>query len=114
MKQKFLVISLLVLMALAMIPAHAQTITMANPGGIAARDIIVYWPNGTMLGLYNSTSVIEVENTSDYIFAMRPLHTNLLEDPGDWMNNTAFPFIQTNAVPIILALFCIGLITRRS
>ena len=111
--QKLLVLSLLVLMALAIIPAQAQTITMANPGGIASRDIIVYWPNGSMIGLYNSTSVIELENTSDYIFAMRPLRTNLLEDPGDWMTNTAFPFISTNAVPIILALFGIGLITRR-
>ena len=96
---------LLVLVALAAVPASAQTITMANPLGTSERDIIVYWPNGTMQGFYNSTSVISLDNTSDYIFTMKPLQTNLMEDPMDWLENNAFPFVQTNAIGIVIMIF---------
>ena len=97
-------------MVLMVMPAQAQTITMANPSGIAERDIIVYYANGTMQGFYNSTSVITIDNTQDYIFSMKPQRTNLLEDPRDWLSNEAFPFLQSNALALIIAVFLIGLL----
>ncbi len=101
------------IMAMALLsPVQAQTITMANPSGVAERDIIVYWPNGTMQGFYNSTSVITLDSTSDYIFTMKPLSTNPLEDPGDWLN-TGFTFIQSNTIPLLVALFLIGIFFAR-
>jgi hypothetical protein len=102
MKQKTIILTLLVLMALAIIPVQAQTITMANPNGLAERDMIVYWPNGTMQGYYNSTSVITLDETSDYIFTMKPVQTNPLEDPIDWLTNTAFPFVTSNVIGIFV------------
>lgn len=107
-----LMIVLLVICFLTL-PAQAMTITMSNPGGIAERDIIVYYPNGTMQGFYNSTSVITLDANESYIFAMKPLHTNLLEDPGDWMTNQAFPFIQTNVIPLLVVFFFVGLVFWR-
>lgn len=105
--KRILCLTLLVLMALAMIPVQAMNITMANPSGIAQRDIIVYDSTGQLYGFYNSTSTISVNGTEDYIFSMKPLQTNPLEDPGDWMTNVAFPFIASNVVSLIVLIFLI-------
>jgi hypothetical protein len=113
MKLNVALIALLALVALITMPVQAQTITMSNPGGIAERDIIVYWPNGTMQGFYNSSSVITLDASSDYIFAMKPLSTNPLEDPGDWLTNTAFPFVQSNVIPLLVIMFMIGMVLSR-
>lgn len=111
MKRNQEVISILLLMMviLMIIPVQAQTITMANPQGITERDIIVYWPNGTMQGYYNSTSVIALENTSDYIFTMKPMSSNPLEDPATWLTENIFPFIQTNITGLLILLICIAI-----
>jgi len=112
MKKQILCLTLLVLVLLAMVPVNALTITMANPGGIAERDIIAYFPNGTMQGYYNSTSVITIDPSSDYIFTIKPLSTNILDDPLDFMNE-GFAFVQTNVIPILVLMFFIGLVFRR-
>ena len=94
------------------IPAHAQTITMANPQGVTERDIIVYWPNGSMQGYYNSTSVITLDNSSDYIFTMKPLSLNPLEDPAEWLETLAFPFVQTNILGLVIIIILIAIYRR--
>ena len=99
---KKLVLICLVALVLLVGIAEGQTITMANPMGLSERDMIVYWPNGTMQGFYNSTSVISLDNTSDYIFAIKPVQTNPFEDPVDWLQNTAFPFVQSQIIGIVL------------
>jgi hypothetical protein len=105
-------ILMLMVIALLAIPVNAQTITMANPGGIAERDIIVYFSNGTMQGYYNSTSVVTLDSTMDYIFTLKPVGANPLEDPGDWLN-TFFVFLRTNAIPLFVIVGCIGLLVMR-
>lgn len=104
MIKKFHLVCLLVLCVLAVGTASAQTITMANPMGLSERDMVVYWPNGSMQGFYNSTSIIELDNTSDYIFTMKPVQMNPLEDPIDWLSNDALPFIQTYILGIFLII----------
>jgi len=112
MKTKIIILMLIVL--IAVMPAQAQTITMANPQGVTERDIIVYWPNGTMQGYYNSTSVITLESTSDYIFTIKPMSTNPFEDPASWLTENIFPFILTNATGVILIILLIAIYKRRS
>lgn len=107
------IICLFVLVGLIVGTVSAQYITMANPGGIAERDIAVYYGNGTLAGLYNSTSTIELDGTIDYIFTMKPLSSNPLEDPGDWLTGTAFPFLQSNAIGIVMICAFIGMIFWR-
>jgi hypothetical protein len=102
MKTKIIILMLIVL--ITMMPVQAQTITLANPQGVTERDIIVYWPNGTMQGYYNSTSVISLDNTSDYIFTMKPMAANPLEDPAAWLTGNAFPFVQTNVLGIVIII----------
>lgn len=108
MKPKIIILALLVLIALAIIPVSSQTILMANPAGIAERDIAVYYPNGTMQGLWNSTSTIVLDNSSDYIFAMKPMQTNPMEDPSAWLA-TGFAFVASNIIPLIAIIFLAAL-----
>jgi hypothetical protein len=110
MKPKTIILTLLVLMAVAMIPVSAMTITMANPSGVSERDILVYYFNGTAVGLYNSTSMIVIPDpTVDYIFTTKPLNSNPLEDPADFLVNVAFPFVQTNILGLVIMLILIAI-----
>jgi hypothetical protein len=93
-------------------PVHAQTITMANPG-LAERDILVYYGNGTLHGFYNSTSVITLDGGLDYIFTLKPMTTGFVDDPSNWLTNVAFPYVRTNIVALVLILFCIGVLMAR-
>lgn len=110
--QFLLIVILLALMFLFMVipPAEAQTITMSNPGASNSRDIMVYYPNGSMQGFYNDTSVITLDANESYIFTLKPLSSNPLTDPTDWLNNHAFPFVQTNVTAIIIICFVVGLL----
>ena len=102
MKHKMILICLLVLCALAVGTAGAQYITMANPNGIAERDILVYNSTGQLQGVFNSTSTIPLNGSEDYIFSMKPLQTNPLEDPTTWLTDNAFPFVQSNIVGLMI------------
>ena len=104
-----LIMILLMLISVVLIAHPVQsgelTLTMSNPSGISERDIVVYYPNGTMQGYYNSTSVITIDTNESYIMAMKPMQTNPLEDPGTWLTNNFIPLITSNAAAIILMVF---------
>ena len=115
MKPKLLLIALMALILLCAIPAQAGnlTITMSNPGGIALRDIVVYFPNGTMYGYYNSSSVIDLDTNSSYLFALKPMKTNVFEDPLEALND-GFDYVETNWIPLAIVITLIAiLITGR-
>ena len=109
MKHKLTLIALMALILLAMIPAQAsQTITVSAPGATAAQDILVYYPNGTLQGQYNTTSIIVLDNTSSYLFTLKPQGNNIIDNPTDWLTNYAFPYVRTNIIAIILIFAVIG------
>jgi hypothetical protein len=114
MKKSILLIALLALVVLSLAPVQAGniTITMSNPGGIAIRDIVVYFPNGTMYGYYNSSSVIDLDTNSSYLFALKPLKTNALEDPQDAMQD-GFDYVTTNWIPLVLVVTLIAILLFR-
>ena len=113
MRHLTITIMLLVLIALAVAPATANSVTMSNPGGIAERDVLVYYGNGTLAGQYNTTSTITLNSDLDYIFALRPTTSNPLDDPTDWIENTAFPWVQSNFVALIALAFLVFLAFSR-
>ena len=94
-------------MALAMIPVQAMTITMSNPGGQTQRDIAVYFPNGTMQGFYNSTSVITLDTSESYIFALKPIGANPMDDFSTWLNDL-MAWARSNATAIIILIILLG------
>jgi hypothetical protein len=111
MIKKLMFIMLITLMVLSA-SVQAQTITMANPGAISERDIIVYHPNGTMYGYFNSTSVITLDGNQDYIFTMKPLGANPLEDPGNFLFDF-FTYLATNVIALMIMVGLIGLLLMR-
>lgn len=107
-----LTIALLALITMAVMPVQAMTITMSNPDATIERDIIAYWPNGTIYGSYNTTSIIDLDDGSDYIFVLKPQYSNPLDEPVVWVNSM-FSFIGTNILPIFITVFLIGLLLSR-
>jgi hypothetical protein len=120
MKQNsILVIALLALIVMAVMPVQAQTITMSNPDATMERDIIVYSVNDTGLtnttgiyGLYNTTSIIDIDPNLSYLFVLTPQYSNPLEEPGLVFSST-FNFVVANIAPILIIIFLIGLLLSR-
>jgi hypothetical protein len=110
----FLLIVLLVIAGPMIItPASAQTIQMSNPDDTGSRDVIVYWPNGTLYGSYNTTSLITIPEGDSLIFTLKPQGNNAIDDPTNWLTNTAFPWVRSNAVALLLISVFIGFIVGR-
>lgn len=110
MKKELLLIALMALVLLAILPASAWTVTMANPDATGQRDVIVYLPNGTLWGVFNTTSTIdlgEIQNTSSFIFTLKPQSVGL-DDPREWLD-TAYDYVETNVIPLLIIIFLIGL-----
>jgi hypothetical protein len=108
-----LVFYCLVIYFLVIAPASAMTITMSNPGGMAERDIVVFYGNnGTQQGFYNSTSVIDLDANSSYLFMMKPIQTNPFDDPADWLFNSVIPAVQTYALALLFIAFLIMYVRR--
>lgn len=111
--KKLCLIALIALILVACVPVQAQSITMANPSGIAERDIIVYYANGSMAGYYNSTSVITLDSTQDYIFTMKPMSTTPLDDPGDWFASL-LKWAESNSVALFFIAVVLAIALRRT
>jgi len=113
MKPKFIILMLLALVALAAIPVQAQTITMAAPGSTVAMDVMVYYPNGTLQGVWNTSSTIIVDANSSYIFSIKPGSSDPFSNLSDWVTNTAFPWIRSNLVVLLVIAILVGYATSR-
>ena len=114
-KQQILIIALIALLLLASTPVQALTITMSNPDATMERDVVVYQTNVTdvwMYGLYNTTSIIDIDSNYSYLFVLKPQYSNPLDEPITWLENT-FSYVSTNIVPIIIIVFLIGLLLSR-
>jgi hypothetical protein len=105
----FILLFLWIGMVFLLSPAQAQTIQMSNPGSTGQRDIIVYNSTGSLWGSYNSTSLITLDQNQSYVFLLKPQTSNAIDDPGEWLTETAFPYVRTNILAIIIIVFCIGL-----
>ena len=110
--KKLMLIALMALILIACVPVQANTITMANPGGMVERDIVVYYANGTMAGYYNSTSVITLDGTQDYIFALKPMSSNPLDDPPGFIEG-GFDWVQSNFIALLATMFLLAILARR-
>jgi hypothetical protein len=113
--KKILIIMMLALLLLASVPATANTIQMSNPDGTGQRDIIVYYANGsTLFGVYNTTSLITLDTSNNsYIFTLKPQGNSLIDDPGDWLTDTAFPYVQANFLYLIILFALMAILVAR-
>jgi murein endopeptidase len=113
MKTKLTLIALMALVMLAMCPAQAtQTITMANPDATAQKDIMVYYSNGTLMGVYNTTSIIPTDPNESYIFTLKPQYSNPLDDPLAWLTSL-ISYANTNGIALFFIAVIIAIALRR-
>lgn len=112
MKPKLLLIALIALILLAIMPVNAQTITMANPDGFGERDIIAYFANGSIAGLYNTASIITIDPGQSYIFTLKPQVSSPLDDPGVWLNSL-MAYVQTHATALLFIAVLLGIVFTR-
>jgi hypothetical protein len=111
-KQHFMIIALIALIAFITMPVQAQTITISTPDATVEKDIIVYYPNGTMYGFYNTTSIIDLDPGLDYIFVLKPQYSNPLDEPSTFLSNM-IGWLQTNALALIILAAMGGLFLKR-
>lgn len=107
-----IVVALLALLAFITMPVQAMTITMSNPDATIERDIIAYWPNGTIYGSYNTTSIIDLDDGSDYIFVLKPQYSNPLDEPSTFLNSIV-GWITTNVLALLILAAIGGLLLRK-
>lgn len=93
-----------------------QRVSFAEPDALTHKDIYLYYANGTLQGLYNTTSTgIEIPDAAegDIMFVIKPQYSTPLDDPAEWL--TSFlAYINTNSVVLLAAAIVIGvLFTRR-
>ena len=103
MKYKtILIIALIALIAFITMPVQAMTITMANPDATTENDLIVYYPNQTMYGFYNTTSVIDLgSGGTDFIFVLKPQYSTPLDDPKGFTDGL-WAWFRTNLLYVVL------------
>jgi hypothetical protein len=111
--QIFIMVLIIAVFAVLFIQTvNAQTIQVASPD-LAIRDVIVYYPNYTLYGLYNTSSLITLDANYSYVFTLKPQQNSFIDDPTNWLTNTAFPWVRTNAVALLLISIFIGYIFGR-
>ena len=111
LKKKALVIFSLLLLCFP--SAMAQTVSFAEPNTVSHQDLYLYAANGTLLGLYNTTSTgIAIPNDTDLIFTLKPQYSSPLDDPGDFLSG-AVSWLETNVLALLILGAMLGLIFKR-
>ena len=100
--KKFIpIIALLALVLLVSAPVTAVNMTITN-FATGKQDLMIYTPNGTLIGLYNTSSPIIPLPETDFQVVLRP------NTASTWVNNPllffndAVGFILVNALPIFM------------
>jgi len=90
-----------------------QYVSFAQPDTLTQKDVYLYNASGSLLGLYNTTSTgIELPATGDVMFVIKPQYSSPLDEPGTFMGS-AFAYVETNLIPLIIFMFLIGLLLTR-
>lgn len=110
---KKVILVFLILLVCFPIAASAQTVSFAEPNTVSHQDLYLYAANGTLLGLYNTTSTgIAIPNDTDIIFTIKPQYSSPLDDPGDFLEG-AISWLQTNVLALLILGAMGGLLFKR-
>jgi hypothetical protein len=91
----------------------AQYVSFAEPDTLTHKDIFMYAANGTMIGMYNTTSpAIELPNDTDIMFVIKPMYSTPLDDPGAWLTSV-ISWAETNSVALLFSAFLIGVLVKK-
>lgn len=112
MKANLIFIAVLLCMALIM-PAFAQNMSISRLGTGTMETVQIY-EGTTLQGTWNTSSNgIELPE-GDFLLVIKPAASTPLNDPKDWLENTVFPWVQTNAVVLVFIAILLGYWFKRS
>ena len=102
----FSVLLLIGLVCSMMVPVLADVTVSFNPVGMDPDNMQVYYSNGTLVGIYNTSSqAINLVDGQSYSFLVVPANDNLMGNhPDTWFNNFVNK-AQQNIIPILLLCF---------
>lgn len=93
--------------------AMAQTVSFAEPDTLTHKDMYLYNSNGTLLGVYNTTSsAINLTGLGDIFVVIKPQYATPLDDPGAWLAS-ALSWTNSNATVLIFAFALVGVFLVR-
>lgn len=87
-------------------------VSFAKPDSLTQSDIYLYYANGTLQGLYNTSSVgivIPDDSQGDFLFVVKPSYETPFDAPIDALTN-GLAFLETYWIQIGIAVFLIGLL----
>jgi hypothetical protein len=93
----------------------AQSISFAEPDTITHKDMYMYYANGTLIGLYNTTSTgisLPSASVGDIQFTFKPKSANPLDDPAGFLANF-FSWLSANALQLLILGGIGGLLFRK-
>ena len=100
----FILVSLIIAMIPAVVMAEVQ-VSWVDDSILGPQSFLVRAANGSILGSYNTTSdVITLQDNSTYIFQLRPVRDNYLENPLSLVESF-MDFAQDNALGLLLVGF---------
>lgn len=107
MKLFFLFFILLILMP----SCSAINVTLSDLDLIGTKKIIVYEGDGTYFGEFNTTDTIQLNNTIDYIFVLKPVPSEMLfRNPLERIVDFATAYSQTVIVITAYCSFVVGIV----
>ncbi len=112
MKDNRLILVLLLVLLLCFPAAMAQTMSFSDPDSTVHRDVYLYAANGTLIGLYNTTSSAVTVPTGDFLITLKPQYTNPLDDPATFLTNIV-GWLSTNALVLLVLAAMAGLLFKR-
>jgi hypothetical protein len=90
-----------------------QTVSFADPDATVHKEIYMYNASGALLGTYNTTSNgIELPETGDILFTIKPTYSNPLDDPATFLDNL-IGWLESNALSLIILAAMAGLLFKR-
>jgi hypothetical protein len=93
----------------------AQNVSFSTLGQLGAEDILIYTFNGTdqtLYGMWNTSSPYVPLPENDFNIVVRPSAQGRFT-PALFLAD-GFSYIESNAIPILILVFLIGLLFKKS
>lgn len=110
---KKVILVFLILLVCFSCTVSAQTVSFAEPNTVSHKDVYLYSSNGSLLGLYNTTSTgINITDQGDVFFTFKPQYSSPLDDPSSFLDGI-ISWFETNALALLILGAVGGLLFKR-
>ena len=92
-----------------------QYFSIAQPDTLTQKDVFLYYANGTLQGMYNTTSsgiAVPNDTDGDFMLVIKPQYGTPLDEPATFLASL-MSWGETNALALIILAIVIGLAFRK-